>query len=62
MWLFRCRRNDGRYSVLVEVCGSAHYWARKPTTMGHTVKLMAMQFIEPYVKTNKFAGSVSAAC
>lgn len=25
----------------MEACGSAHYWARKLSAMGHTVKLMA---------------------
>jgi len=37
----------------MEACGSAHYWGRKLTGMGHTVKLMAPQFVKPYVKTNK---------
>jgi transposase len=37
----------------MEACGSAHYWARKLQGMGHTVRLMAPQFVKPYVKTNK---------
>lgn len=37
----------------MEACGSAHYWARKLSEFGHTVKLMAPQFVKPYVKTNK---------
>jgi transposase len=37
----------------MEACGSAHYWARKLAEYGHTVKLMAPQFVKPYVKTNK---------
>jgi transposase len=37
----------------MEACGSAHYWARKLGELGHTVKLMAPQFVKPYVKTNK---------
>lgn len=37
----------------MEACGSAHYWARKLEGYGHTVKLMAPQFVRPYVKTNK---------
>jgi transposase len=37
----------------MEACGSAHYWARKLTEFGHTVRLMAPQFVKPYVKTNK---------
>jgi transposase len=37
----------------MEACGSAHYWAHQLSTLGHTVKLMAPQFVKPYVKTNK---------
>jgi transposase len=37
----------------MEACGGAHFWARKLTELGHTVKLMAPQFVKPYVKTNK---------
>ena len=37
----------------MEACGSAHYWARKLSELGHTVKLMSPQFVKPYVKTNK---------
>jgi transposase len=37
----------------MEACGSAHYWARKLAMLGHTVRLMAPQFVKPYVKTNK---------
>ena len=37
----------------MEACGSAHYWARKFSEFGHTVRLMAPQFVKAYVKTNK---------
>ena len=37
----------------MEACGSAHYWARELQQLGHTVKLMAPQFVKPYVKGNK---------
>ena len=37
----------------MEACGSAHHWARKLGEFGHAVKLMAPQFVKPYVKTNK---------
>jgi transposase len=37
----------------MEACGSAHFWARKLRALGHTVKLMAPQFVKPYVKSNK---------
>jgi transposase len=47
----------------MEACGSAHYWARKLQAMGHTVKLMAPQFVKPYVKTNKHdAADAEAIC
>jgi transposase len=39
--------------VGMEACGSAHHWARKLQSLGHEVKLMAPQFVKPYVKTNK---------
>ena len=37
----------------MEACGGAHYWARKLSALGHTVRLVAPQFVKPYVKTNK---------
>ena len=47
----------------MEACGSAHYWARKLQELGHTVKLMAPQFVKPYVKTNKNdAADAEAIC
>jgi transposase len=39
--------------VGIEACGGAHYWAAKLTGLGHHVKMMAPQFVKPYVKTNK---------
>ena len=49
--------------VGMEACGSAHYWARKLTEFGHTVKLMAPQFVKPYVKANKHdAADAEAIC
>jgi transposase len=47
----------------MEACASAHYWARKLQSMGHAVKLMAPQFVKPYVKTNKNdAADAEAIC
>jgi len=37
----------------MEACGGAHYWARRFRAHGHTVKLMAPQFVKPYVKSHK---------
>lgn len=47
----------------MEACASSHYWARKLSQMGHTVKLMAPQFVKPYVKSNKNdAADAEAIC
>ena len=47
----------------MEACGSAHYWARQLQSLGHTVKLIAPQFVKPYVKTNKHdAADAEAIC
>ena len=47
----------------MEACGSAHHWARKLESFGHSVQLMAPQFVKPYVKTNKNdAADAEAIC
>lgn len=37
----------------MEACGGAHHWAREFRAMGHEVKLIAPQYVKPYVKRNK---------
>jgi transposase len=39
--------------IAMEACGSAHYWGRKFASMGHEARLIAGQFVRPFVKTNK---------
>jgi transposase len=47
----------------MEACASAHYWGRTLQRYGHTVRLMATQFVKPYVKTNKNdAADAEAIC
>jgi transposase len=47
----------------MEACSSAHYWGRELQKLGHTVKLMAPQFVKPYVKSNKNdANDAEAIC
>src|SRR5450755_2737906 len=47
----------------MEACGGAHFWARRLTALGHTVKLIAPQFVKPYVKTHKHdAADAEAIC
>jgi transposase len=49
--------------VGMEACASAHYWARKLQAQGHTVRIMAPQFVKPYVKGNKNdAADAEAIC
>lgn len=37
----------------MESCGTSHYWARVFEGYGHEVRLIAAQFVKPYVKSNK---------
>jgi len=39
--------------VGLEACGGARYWARVFGRQGHMVRLIAPQFVKPYVKGNK---------
>lgn len=45
--------NQPKCLVGMEACGGANHWARSLTDLGHNAKLMAPQFVKPYVKTNK---------
>jgi transposase len=40
-------------AISMEAGSSGHYWALRLRGLGHTVNLMAPQFVRPYVKTNK---------
>lgn len=39
--------------VVFEACGSANYWAREMEALGHEVKLIAPQYVRPFVKRQK---------
>ncbi len=39
--------------VGMKACGGAHHWARELQAMGHDVRLIAPQFVKPYVKSHK---------
>ena len=45
----------------IEACASSHYWARKFEGLGHTVRLMAPQFVKPYRKNDKNDGNDAEA-
>ena len=48
---FFARRAPG--IVAMESCGSAHHWGRVLVSLGQEVRLIAAQFVSPFVKTNK---------
>ena len=55
------RRNDliktvlqlGHGTIAVEACGGAHDWARRFKSHGYEVKIIAPQFVKPFVKSQK---------
>jgi transposase len=49
--------------VAMEACGGSHYWAQELGKMGHEVRLIAPQFVKPYVKSGKNdANDAEAIC
>ena len=40
-------------SVVFEACGSSSYWAREMQALGHEVRLIAPQYVKPFVKRQK---------
>ncbi len=49
--------------VAMEACGSAHYWGRELSKLGHEVRLISPQFVKPYVKSGKNdANDAEAIC
>jgi transposase len=48
-----CERVEPGAEIAMEACASAHYWGRELQKRGYRVKLIAAQFVKPYVKSNK---------
>ena len=48
-----CKRLEPESEVGMEACTSSHFWARELQKRGYRVKLIAAQFVKPYVKSNK---------
>ena len=42
-----------RCEVVMEACGTAHYWARELQKLGFTVRLLPAQYVAPYRRRNK---------
>ena len=63
VWRRRLRREDWievlreraepGCEIGMEACGGAHHWARELQRYGYRVKLIAPQFVKPYVKGSK---------
>jgi transposase len=47
--------------VLMEACGTAHYWARRISAQGHVVQLLPAQYVRQYVRRNKTDRADAAA-
>ena len=45
-------------TVVFEACGSASYWAREMEGMGHRAKLIAPQYVKPFVNPDFPSGRV----
>ena len=45
----------------MEACGTAHYWAREISKLGHTVRLMPPSYVKGYVKRSKNDAADAAA-
>ena len=51
---FRKFMEDQPPSIVVfEACGSAHFWTREMQQLGHQAKLIAPQYVKPFVKRQK---------
>jgi hypothetical protein len=50
-------------TVAMEACASAHFWGRQISTLGHTVRLIAPNYVKPFVKRQKNdAADAQAIC
>jgi len=48
-------------TVYMEACGTANFWARKARSFGHEVRLIAPQYVKPFVKRHKTDAADAAA-
>jgi transposase len=50
-------------TVAMEACASAHYWGRQISTLGHRVRLIAPNYVKPFVQRQKNdAADAQAIC
>jgi len=51
--LAQCLAATPAIHVVMEACGTAHYWGRVAQQHGHTVSLLPALYVRPYVRRNK---------
>jgi len=57
------KETDPSCEIGIEACAGAHHWARELMSKGYQVKIIAPQFVKPYVKSNKNdANDAEAIC
>src|ERR1700757_1309760 len=63
-WIEEIEQNmEAGAEIGMEACGGAHHWARLLQSKGYLVRLIAPQFVKPYVKSNKTdANDAQAVC
>jgi len=49
----RFLRSSPPTHVVMEACGTSHFWARVAEAQGHRVSLLPAQYVRPYVRRNK---------
>ncbi|MGY4230191.1 transposase [Bradyrhizobium sp. USDA 4503] len=50
-------------TVAMEACASSHYWAREIARLGHEARLIAPDYVKPFVKRQKNdAANAKAIC
>ena len=49
----RFLRTQSPAHIVVEACGTAHFWGRFAREQGHQVSLLPAQYVRPYVHRNK---------
>ena len=45
--------NSKKSTIFMEACGSSNFWARRAQKYGHEVRMIAPQYVKPFVKRHK---------
>jgi transposase len=61
--LLRCSATLAPCVIAMEACGGAHHWARELMRQGHSVRIIAAEFVRPFRKSGKNdANDAEAIC